>query len=65
MRPKWKTTLKNWAALKMKMGMDKAQTHTTENDTDDEMDTTEIEEENWIDYIKRSTKEAIDKMDDA
>ena len=24
-----------------------------ENDTDDEMDTTEIEEENWIDYIKK------------
>ena len=36
-----------------------------ENDTDDEMDTTEIEEEDWIDYIKRSTEEAIDKMDDA
>ena len=28
------------------------------------MDTTELEEENWIDYIKRSTEEAIDKMDD-
>ena len=29
------------------------------------MDTTELEEENWIDCIKRSTEEAIDKMDDA
>ena len=36
-----------------------------ENDTDDEMDRTEIEEENWFDYRKRSTEEAIDKMDDA
>ena len=36
-----------------------------ENDTDDEMVTTEIEEEDWIEYIKRSTEEAIDKMDDA
>ena len=27
--------------------------------------TTELEEENWIDYIKSSTEEAIDKMDDA
>ena len=54
------------------MGMDKSSdttiktaTSPSKNDTDDEMDTTEIEEENWIDYMKRSTEEAIDKMDDA
>ena len=56
----------------MKMGMVKADTHNDQdsnisfkNDTDDETDTTEIEEEDWIDYIKRSTGEAIGKMDDA
>ena len=27
-----------------------------ENDTDEEIDTTVIEEEDWIDYIKRSTR---------
>ena len=36
-----------------------------ESDTDDEIDTTEIEEEDWIEHIKRSTDEAIDEMEDA
>ena len=30
-----------------------------ENDTDDEMDTTEIEEEDWIDYIKKAQKKPL------
>ena len=33
-----------------------------ENDTDDEIDTTAIEEEEWIEYIKRSTDESIEKI---
>ena len=33
-----------------------------ENDTDEEIDTTVIEEEDWIEYIKRSTDEAMEKM---
>ena len=36
-----------------------------ESDTDDEMDTSEIEEEEWIEYTKRSTDEAIEKMENA
>ena len=36
-----------------------------ENDTDEEIDTTEIEEENWIEYIKRSTGEAMEKIKNA
>ena len=36
-----------------------------ENDTVDEMDGTEIEEEDWIDYMERSIEEFTDKMDDA
>ena len=36
-----------------------------ENDTDEEIDTTEIEEENWIEYITRSTDEAMEKMETA
>ena len=36
-----------------------------ENDTDDEIDTTAIEEEEWIEYMKRSTDEAIEKMENA
>ena len=31
---------------------------TSEDDPDEETDTTAIEEEDWIDYIKRSTEEA-------
>ena len=38
---------------------------TFEDDPDDEMDTTAIEEEDWIDYIKRSTVDALDKMERA
>ena len=33
-----------------------------ENDTEKEIDTTEIQEEDWIDYIKRSTNDVIEKM---
>ena len=33
-----------------------------ENDTEEEMDTTEVEEEDWIDYTKRSTNDAMEKM---
>ena len=36
-----------------------------EIDNDEEMEAAEIEEEDRIDYMKRSTEEAIDKMDDA
>ena len=36
-----------------------------EDDADDEIDTTLIEEEDWIDYIKRSTEQAVDKMESA
>ena len=36
-----------------------------ENDTDDEIDTTTTQEEEWIEYIKRSTDEAIGKMENA
>ena len=38
---------------------------TFEDDPDEEMDTTAIEEEDWIDYIKRSTVDAMDKMERA
>ena len=36
-----------------------------ENDDDEEIDTPLIEEEDWIDYIKRSTDEAMEKMESA
>ena len=36
-----------------------------EEDSDEEMDATTIEEEEWIDYIKRSTGDALDKMEHA
>ena len=32
------------------------------NDTDEEIDTVEIEEEDWIEYMKRSTAAAVDQM---
>ena len=32
------------------------------NDTDEEIDTAEIEEGDWIDYMKRSTDEAMERM---
>ena len=38
---------------------------TFEDDADEEMDTTAIEEEDWIAYIKRSTVDALDKMERA
>ena len=33
--------------------------------TEKDIDTVEIEEEDWIDYIRRSTADAIDKMEHA
>ena len=36
-----------------------------ENDTEEEIDTTEIEEEDWIEYVKRSTNDAIEKIGNA
>ena len=36
-----------------------------EDDADEEIDTTSIEVEDWIEYIKRSTEEAIEKMESA
>ena len=36
---------------------------TFDEDSDKEMDTIEIEEEDWIEYIKRSTVDALDKME--
>ena len=38
---------------------------TFDEDSDKEMDTIEIEEEDWIEYIKRSTVDALDKMERA
>ena len=35
---------------------------TFDEDSDKERDTIEIEEEDWIEYIKRSTADALDKM---
>ena len=32
-----------------------------EDDADEEIDTSSIEEEDWIEYIKRSTEEAMGK----
>ena len=36
-----------------------------EDDADEEIDTTVIEEEDWIEYIKRSTEDAMEKMERA
>ena len=38
---------------------------TFEDDPDEQMDATTIEEEEWIDYIKRSTVDAFGKMEPA
>ena len=38
---------------------------TFDEDSEKEIDTTEIEEEDWIEYIKRSTADALDKMERA
>ena len=34
-----------------------------EDDADEEIDTTVMEEEDWIEYIKRSTEDAMEKME--
>ena len=34
-----------------------------ESDNDEEIDPSEIEEEDWIEYIKRSTNEAMEKIE--
>ena len=36
---------------------------TFDEDSEKDIDTAEIEEEDWFDYIRRSTAEAVDKMD--
>ena len=36
-----------------------------EDDADEEIDTTSIEEEDWIDYIKSTTEEPMEKMKSA
>ena len=36
-----------------------------DEDSEKDIDTVEIEEEDWIDYIRRSTADAIDKMEQA
>ena len=33
-----------------------------DQDSDEEIDTTEIEKEDWVDNLKRSTNEAVEKM---
>ena len=38
---------------------------TFDEDSEKDIDTIEIEEEDWIDYIKRSTADALDKMEHA
>ena len=38
---------------------------TCEDDADEEMDTTVIAEEDWIEYMKRSTEDAMDKLERA
>ena len=35
-----------------------------ESDNDEDIDAAEIDEEDWIEYIKRSTNEAMEKMQD-
>ena len=39
--------------------------HSMKTLSEKEIDTIEIEEEDWVDYIKRSTAEALDKMERA
>ena len=34
-----------------------------ESDNDEEVDAAQIEEEDWVDYVKRSTNEAMEKME--
>ena len=36
-----------------------------ENGTEEEIDTTEIEEEDWVEYLKRSTNDAMERMENA
>ena len=38
---------------------------TFDEDSEKDIDTIEIEEEDWIDYIKRSTADTLDKMEHA
>ena len=72
-RPTKKKTLKTWVALEMKSeDGQSSNTHNDqdsdisfENDTDDDIDTTVLEEEEWINYIRRSTDEAMEKMENA
>ena len=47
-------------AQNLKMMLDSEMTF--EEDSEEEIDTIEIEEDDWIEYIKRSTVDAFDKM---
>ena len=50
-------------AQSLKMDVDSEVTF--DEDSDREIDTIEIKEEDWIEYIKRSTVDALDKMERA
>ena len=43
-------------------GCDQDSNVSFQSDQDDDMDSAEAEEEDWIEYIKRSTRDAEDKM---
>ena len=43
-------------------GCDKDSNVSVQRDSDDDMDTAEIEEEEWIKFVKRRTRDAEDKM---
>ena len=43
-------------------GCDQDSSISLQSDPDDDMDTADVEEEDWIEYIKRSTRHTEDKM---
>ena len=61
--------MKQWKPLKMNLMTETAQTQTAIKDNDisfmNDTDTAEIEEEDWTEYIKRSTDEAMQWMESA
>ena len=66
MRKLEKKTKKTWKVLKMKLKTDTAQTQTAIRTATSPswttQDTALIEEEDWIDFMKRSTDEAMEHM---
>ena len=58
------TKQKTWVALKKKMRMDEVQNTCCDqdsdisfkNDTDEEIDTTAVEEDEWIEYIQKEAQ---------